>query len=222
MSKLTLYGSALSPPVRACMLTLKALNLPYELVAVDFVAKEHLSEEYLKKNPQHTVPTLDDGGNFLWDSHAIIAYLVDKYGKDDSLYPKDLLKRAVVNQRLHFETGVMFEGGLRSITIPLWFKNVTKFPQERLDALFEIYNFLEVFLKDTQFVAGDHVTIADLSIITTVTSFVAFADIDSLKYPKLSAWINRMKALPYYQEANGDGAEQFVAFLKSRNVTFVA
>ena len=61
-------------------------------------------------NPQHTVPTLvEDDGFVLWESHAIMPYLVDKYGKeDDPLYPKDLRKRATINQRLHFNNGVLF------------------------------------------------------------------------------------------------------------------
>ena len=59
-------------------------------------------------NPQHTIPTLDDNGAVIWDSHAICTYLVSKYGKDDSLYPKDLLVRAKVDQRLHFDTGILF------------------------------------------------------------------------------------------------------------------
>lgn len=60
-------------------------------------------------NPQHTVPTfVDDDGFTMWDSHPIITYLVSKYAKSDALYPKDLKKRAVVDQRLHFESGVLF------------------------------------------------------------------------------------------------------------------
>lgn len=58
-------------------------------------------------NPQHTVPTLNDNGYILWDSHAINAYLVGKYGKDDSLYPKDLQKRGIVDQRLHYNSSVI-------------------------------------------------------------------------------------------------------------------
>ncbi|TMW39389.1 hypothetical protein DOY81_015531, partial [Sarcophaga bullata] len=76
-SKQTFYlqCSNASPPVRACLLTLKALNLPFEYKRMNLMEKEHFSQEYLKKNPQHTVPLLDDDGHYIWDSHAIIAYL---------------------------------------------------------------------------------------------------------------------------------------------------
>lgn len=218
---LTLYGLDPSPPVRACLLTLKALNLPFEYKRVNLMEKEHFSQEFLKKNPQHTVPLLDDDGHYIWDSHAIIAYLVSKYGKDDSLYPKDLLKRALVDQRMHFESGVMFQGGIRNITVPLFFRNENRVSQHQMNAIVEIYDFLEVFLKDTPYIAGDHLTIADFSIISSVTSLVAFVDIDNSKYPKLSAWIKRLEALPYYQEANGVGAKILVDMIKSKNITVV-
>lgn len=76
-------------------------------------------------NPQHTVPTLDDDGFYIWDSHAISAYLIGKYAKDDSLYPKDLQKRAVIDQRLHFDSGILFPR-LGAIVVSYYGHNIKK------------------------------------------------------------------------------------------------
>ncbi|XP_016984863.1 glutathione S-transferase 1-like [Drosophila rhopaloa] len=220
MSKLILYGTEASPPVRAVKLTLAALDVPYDYVKINTLAKETLSPEFLKKNPQHTVPTLEDDGHFIWDSHAICAYLVSKYGKSDSLYPKDLLQRAVVDQRLHFESGVVFVGGLRSITKPLFASGLSTIPKERYDAVIEIYDFVETFLTGHDYVSGGQLTIADFSLITSITALAVFVDIDPVKYSKITAWIKKLEKLSFFEDANGKGARELVTILTKFNFSF--
>lgn len=38
-----------------------------------------------------------------------MAYLANQYGKDDSLYPKDPKKRALVDQRMYFDIGTLYQ-----------------------------------------------------------------------------------------------------------------
>ena len=39
----------------------------------------------------------------------ILSYLVGAYAKDDTLYPKDIRTRALVDQRLHFDLGTLYQ-----------------------------------------------------------------------------------------------------------------
>ena len=75
----------------------------------DLMKGEHMTPEYLKINPQHTIPCLKDGDFCLNESRAIMTYLASKYGKDDKLYPKDVATRAIVDQRLYFDMGVFYK-----------------------------------------------------------------------------------------------------------------
>ncbi|XP_030380472.1 glutathione S-transferase 1-like [Scaptodrosophila lebanonensis] len=214
MSKIVLYGIDLSPPVRACLLTLKALELDFEYKEVDLLKGEHMTEEFLKKNPQHTVPLLDDEGTLVWDSHAICCYLVDKYAKSDELYPKDLVKRAAVNQRLFFEASVLFMS-LRSVSVAFFFNNVTVVPKEKTGNIIEGYDLVETFLGDKPYIAGDELTIADFCCAATVSTLPGIVPIDEAKYPKITAWLQRIAELPYYEEVNGVGAKKHIGIMKS-------
>ncbi|CAD7083151.1 unnamed protein product [Hermetia illucens] len=195
MAKPILYGLHLSPPVRSVLLVAKAIGLDLEFREVNLLTGEHKKPEFLEKNPQHTVPTLDDGGLLIWDSHAIATYLIGKYGKDDNLYPKDLYKRALVDQRLHFDSGILFVR-LRAIFERIIFFNETTIPQERLDALNQGYEFMDKFLA--------------------ASPYLGVLPVDKEKYPNLAAWMKRMEELPYYEEANGKSAKELIAFINSK------
>lgn len=72
-------------------------------------------------NPLGTIPVLIDGDYVLSDSHAIMIYLLSKYGgnKSETLYPNDLQIRAAVNQALFFDAGVYFIR-LKVVAVSYW------------------------------------------------------------------------------------------------------
>lgn len=122
-----LYYTPGSAPCRAVQMTAKAVGVDLNLKLTNLMAGEHMTPEFLKLNPQHTIPTLVDEGFALWESRAIQVYLVEKYGKTDSLYPKCPKKRAVVNQRLYFDLGTLY-GSLAAHYYPqVSIRNKSKF-----------------------------------------------------------------------------------------------
>ncbi|XP_031625775.1 glutathione S-transferase 1-like [Contarinia nasturtii] len=214
-NKLVLYNLDLSPPVRVVKTVAKLLNLELELRDVDLLNGEHLKEPYIKLNPEHTVPTLVDGDFAIWDSHTICAYLVDKYAKDDALYPKDLQLRAKCNQRLFFDAASLFVR-LRDCSVHVLFDGGKEIPQDKITPMYAAYDILEAFLATDPFLVGNHLTIADISVSITALLLEVYAPIPSDKYPKITAWLKRIsKTIPFFDELNASSTEQYRQLVQS-------
>lgn len=155
-------------------------------------------------NPEHTVPTLVDDGHSIWDSHVIIAYLVDRYGKDDQLYPKDLIIRAKINQRLFFEASAL-SPKLRDATYPIFFHDGLMPAKDKVDDMYSSLDILETFLGTNAYLAGDNWTIADVSVANTILLLQFYAPLSIEKHSKILAWLDRIEQnVPYFAEINGD------------------
>ena len=97
---LTLYdfiGSGNGYKVR---LLLAQLGLPYELIERDILKGETRTPEFLAKNPNGRIPTLElEDGTFLAESNAILWYLAE----GTPFAPHDRLARAQTLQWMFFE-----------------------------------------------------------------------------------------------------------------------
>lgn len=74
-----LYHSPRTRSVRIYWL-LEELGVPYELVPIAFAPESLKSPEYLKVNPLGKVPAIQDGDLTMFESGAILEYLLEKYG----------------------------------------------------------------------------------------------------------------------------------------------
>ncbi|XP_067618335.1 glutathione S-transferase 1-1-like [Eurosta solidaginis] len=191
------YYKPASPPCRSVLLAANQLGIELNKKVVSLQAGEHLKPEYLKLNPQHTVPTVVDNGFAIWESRAILIYLVQKYGKDDSLYPKHPQQQAVVNQRLFFDLGSLSKS-FGDYYIPLIFAKKPADP-EKYKAVETAVEFLNTFLEGNDYVAGDHLTVADLSILASISTLDAVG-FELSKYANVTRWYESCKKLPGWQE----------------------
>lgn len=162
------------------------------------------------------MPTLVDNGKVISDSHAIVTYLIDVYGKSNmSLYPADPYIRAKVNARLHFESGTMYPK-LGAIGGPIMYHGATEFSEELIAGYRTTLDTLEMFLTDAMYVAGNELTVADFSIITSVSTMLKSDIVDFAKYPKIREWVDRIAKLPYYEEINGKYTTFMNDFFKTK------
>lgn len=84
--------------------------------------------------------------------------------------------------------------------------------QESRLNVYEAYDFLNKFLEGKNWTAGNSVTIADLSLVSSISSLNTFIPIDAQKYPNVIRWLNNVYQLPYYK-VNIPGLEDFKKFI---------
>ncbi|XP_061400690.1 glutathione S-transferase 4-like [Musca vetustissima] len=198
------YYLPLSAPCRSVLMTAKALGIELNKKTLNLFEGEHLKPEFLKINPQHTIPTLVDNGFSLWESRAIMVYLVEKYGKqDDPLYPSCPKKRAVINQRLYFDIGTLYQR-FANYFYPQ-FKEKKPADPEQLKKLEEAFEFLNTFLSESKYAAGDNLTLADLALLASVSTFEA-VNVDFSKYEHLMKWYALVKETAPGADENWTGA----------------
>ncbi|XP_054711354.1 uncharacterized protein LOC129220945 [Uloborus diversus] len=197
---ITLYDFPLSPACRSVKMLAYELNIELKLVNVDLVKNEQHKPEFLKLNVQHSVPVIDDNGFILSESRAILQYLVDKYAPDSPLYPKDLKERARIDRMLNFDEGDMFRAIADFMFGPTFLGKPTVPKKEK--KLHEVLGFLEEFLKTTSYVATDYLTIADYAVYADL-NMMALHDVDISNYPKILAYMEKMKShVPLDEEIN--------------------
>merc|ERR1719147_661676 len=110
----------MSAPCRIVQMTADCLGLDYDFRKIDLMTGEHTLNE----------------------SRPIAGYLVNKYGKDDKLYPKDPVLRAKVDQRLYFDMGT-FYAALGKMIYPVVFGIGAMPGKEEMDKLNETLGWLD-------------------------------------------------------------------------------
>lgn len=211
---LLLYQFPVSAPCRAVIMTAKHIGIELSLKEINLFAKEQLKPEFLQINPQHSVPTLDDNGFILWESRAIMGYLINKYAPGNSLYPEEAEKRAEVDKMLYFDIGNMYKK-IVDFVFPQIFAGARP-DQEKLKALKEASAVLNEILAKSAYVAADHVTLADLSIVAGL-GFAEAVNVDFSQFAYVKEWKEKLeKELPYYKEVNEKPLQDFKNWLKSK------
>ncbi|XP_052865859.1 glutathione S-transferase 1 isoform X1 [Anopheles cruzii] len=212
-----------SAPCRAVQMTAAAVGVELNLKLTNLMAGEHLKPEFLKLNPQHTIPTLvDETGFALWESRSIQIYLVEKYCRAENaclaerLYPQDLQRRAVIHQRLFFDVSILYQR-FAEYYYPQIFGQKLPADADKLRAMEEALGFLDAFLDGGQrYVAGgDHYSIADLSILATMATFEV-AGYDLRKYVNVYRWYEHLQSIAPAANKNTEGAKIFGRYFSEK------
>ena len=94
-----------TPNGRKASIALEELRLDYEVVPVDLSANAQMKPEFLKLNPNHKIPVLEDGDLVVWESGAILLHLGERHDPEGRILPKDPRQRLAAIQYAFFQTG---------------------------------------------------------------------------------------------------------------------
>jgi glutathione S-transferase len=196
---LKIWGRANSVNVKKALWCLEELGLKYERTDAGMQYGVVNTPEYRKMNPNGLVPTLDEDGFILWESHSIIRYLSAKYGKG-VLWPMDERTRAVANQWMDW--AFSFQANFRNV-----FWGLVRTPPEKRDMkaideargkCAEMLGILEAALADRLYVAGMF-SMGDIPLGCHVQLWMRLP-IERPPHANLAAWFERLCARPAYKK----------------------
>jgi glutathione S-transferase len=215
MSKpFTLYSHNGGPNGWKVAMVLEELGLEYESIYLDFQSGEHKQESHTKYNPNGRIPTLichEENDHAIWESNAIILYLVGKYDKEHkiSIDMTNLKDMASLNQWLFFQAS----GQGPYFGQAAWF---SLFHSEKLPSAIEryqnevlrVFGVLESVLSKQQYLVGDgsKLTVADLSFIpwNAFAGKIMGDKLDMAKFPSVQKWTDGMHARPAIGKVLGE------------------
>lgn len=165
-------------------------------------------------NPQHTCPTIDDGGFAVWESRAILQYLASKYDQSGTLYPEDLQIRTMINQKLFFD--MELNAKVSDYFYPQIMGGAPA-DAAKLQKLLDFLGFLDTALDGKAYIVGDALTIADISLINTL-SMLELLNIDFGQFQNIPAYMEKCKATtPGYDGIASKSLEAFAVFANKLN-----
>lgn len=194
---LKIWGRTNSINVQKVLWCCAELNLKYDRIDAGGQFGVNNTPEYLAMNPNGLVPTINDDGLILWESHAILRYLARKHGTG-TLWPKDDKVAADADRWMEWYSTTLWNN-LR----PVFWNLVRVAPEKRDMKLVEEsrqrmadnLKMVEANLAKRAYMAGDTLTMGDIPMGVALHRWFVMP-IERPEYPKLAAYYERLKQRP--------------------------
>ena len=194
-----LYHAQLTRSVRIVWL-LEELGIPYELAIVAFRPPRHSFEQ---DTPTGKFPAIEDGGLVMFESGAILEYVIEKYGNGRLAPAIGSPERGPYLQWVHFAEATAFPpiGDIARHTMVL--PEAERLPQVAADGRVRAKNALDVLeraLHGKDYLVGKELSGADIMMgyFLMAARMLGLVGAD---YPNVSAYWDRLAARPGFQKA---------------------
>ncbi len=176
-------------------IALEEFGLPYNVKQVNIREGEQFKPEFLSLNPNAKIPVIVDNetGQTVFESCAILLYLADKTGK---FMPKSVPDRWEIIQWLFFQAAsigpMLGQLGHFMIYAPEKIPYAIERYTKEAHRLLEI---LEQRLQDREFICDEY-SVVDMAHFGWLYFVVKMGVVSGDKYPKLTAWHDKIVARP--------------------------
>jgi glutathione S-transferase len=196
---LKIWGRVNSINVKKVLWCCAELGVPYERVDAGLQFGVVGTPEYGQLNPNRLVPTIDDGGFVLWESHAIVRHLARKHGMG-RLCPRDIHAQADVDRWMDWHATTIWPA-MRPV-----FWGLIRTPPDRRDPaeieagrtrLVSAFGILERHLSDRPYLGGADFTMGDIPVATSLYYWFSLP-IDRPTMPRVEEYYRRISARPPY------------------------
>lgn len=203
---ITLHVFPLSPRAFKVLFAANQLGIEYKMAFVDFAKQDQKTPGFTTLNPNQRMPVLEDDGYVLWESNAIVQYLAS-LKPESGLLPTDLKARMTAVKWQFWETAhfdpacaiFMFE----RVVKPLFGRGESSESEIKRgeELMARLCPVLDGALQKTRYVAGESLTVADISLgATLVSADQARMPIES--YRAIQRWRTDLAALPGWIKAS--------------------
>ena len=191
---LKIWGRTSSINVQKVLWCCAELNLKYERVDAGGKFGVNNTPEYLALNPNGLVPTINDDGFVLWESHAIVRYLSHRHGMG-TLWPRDEKVCADADRWMEWYSTTLWNS-LRPVFWNLVRvepdKRDLKLVEESRKKMADNLKMVENNLAARQYVAGNALTMGDIPLGVALHRWFLLP-IERPAYPRLAAYYERLK-----------------------------
>lgn len=198
---LTVYGRRTSANVMKPLWLAEEIELPYRQVDVGGPFGGTDQADYLRKNPNGLIPTIDDDGFVLWESNAITRYLAREYGHG-VLWPTDAKALALADQWMDWTLSTVLP-----LMTPIFWGLVRTAAEDRDYPLIErsirqglrVWKLLDDHLGEHRHVAGETFTMGDIPLGPQAHRWFHLVP-DRPDMPHLEAWYHRLTERPAFRK----------------------
>jgi glutathione S-transferase len=203
---LHIWGRKNSVNVQKVLWCCHELGLDFERTDAGMSFGHVDTADYRAMNPNGRVPTLVDGDFVLWESNAILRYLVLAHAPQATLYPTAPKARAVVERWLDWTLSTV-----QPAERPLFWGLVRTPPEKRdlatlqttADQNAEVWRILDAHLEGRRFAEDDRFTLADIALGTYARRWFGVEGVTKPELANLRAW--------YDQPRSREGFKLYVA-----------